>query len=175
MTVKTDIISVILDSRYVFHLPSGRSFVFQNFLLFRHSWKIVWMKNCQCLCSQDMQETETHGELCFNTQVNRSSLAVQMVNNLSTIQETWVQSLMPSLGQEDLLEKGMANHSSIFSWRIPSGSLAGYSPWGLKEWNMTEWLSLSHRWTHRWIGWSWCMNLLWHLVAQSDSLQPYRL
>ena len=29
--------------------------------------------------------------------------------------ETWV----PSLGQEDLLEKGMATHSSILAWRIP--------------------------------------------------------
>ena len=31
------------------------------------------------------------------------------------MQETWVQ----SLGQEDPLEKGMATHSSIVSWRIP--------------------------------------------------------
>ena len=30
------------------------------------------------------------------------------------MQETWVQ----SLGQEDLLEKGMATHSSILTWRI---------------------------------------------------------
>ena len=30
------------------------------------------------------------------------------------MQETWVQ----SLGQEDLLEKGMATHSSILAWRI---------------------------------------------------------
>ena len=37
-----------------------------------------------------------------------------MVKNLSTIQETWVQ----SLGREDLLEKGMATHSSIRAWRI---------------------------------------------------------
>ena len=30
-------------------------------------------------------------------------------------QETWVR----SLGQEDLLEKGMATHPSILAWRIP--------------------------------------------------------
>ena len=30
------------------------------------------------------------------------------------LQETWVQ----SLGQEDPLEKGMATHSSILTWRI---------------------------------------------------------
>ena len=33
----------------------------------------------------------------------------QMVKRLPTMQETWVQ----SLGREDLLEKGMATHSSI--------------------------------------------------------------
>ena len=29
------------------------------------------------------------------------------------------ETLVPSLGQEDPLEKGMANHSSILAWRIP--------------------------------------------------------
>ena len=28
---------------------------------------------------------------------------------------------VPSLGQEDPLEKGMATHSSILAWRIPMG------------------------------------------------------
>ena len=39
----------------------------------------------------------------------------QMVKRLLTMRETWV----PSLGWEDLLEKGMATHSSILAWRIP--------------------------------------------------------
>ena len=39
----------------------------------------------------------------------------QMVKNLPALQETQVQ----SLGREDLLEKGMAAHSSILAWRIP--------------------------------------------------------
>ena len=38
-----------------------------------------------------------------------------MVKRLPTMQETWVQ----SLGQEDLLEKEMAIHSSILAWKIP--------------------------------------------------------
>ena len=38
-----------------------------------------------------------------------------MVKNLPAVQETWV----PSLDQEDPLEKGMATHSSILAWRIP--------------------------------------------------------
>ena len=37
-----------------------------------------------------------------------------MVNNLSAMQETHIQ----SLGQEDSLEKGMATHSSNLAWRI---------------------------------------------------------
>ena len=40
---------------------------------------------------------------------------VQAVKNLPVMQETWVQ----SLGWEDPLEKGMAIHSSILTWRIP--------------------------------------------------------
>ena len=39
----------------------------------------------------------------------------QLVKNLPAVRETWVQ----SLGWEDLLEKGMATHSSILAWRIP--------------------------------------------------------
>ena len=39
----------------------------------------------------------------------------QTVKNPPAMQETWVQ----SLGGEDLLEKGMAIHSSILAWRIP--------------------------------------------------------
>ena len=39
----------------------------------------------------------------------------QLVKNPPAMHETWVQ----SLGWEDPLEKGMATHSSILSWRIP--------------------------------------------------------
>ena len=40
---------------------------------------------------------------------------VQTVKNLPAMQESWVQ----SLGWEDLLEEGMATHSSILAWRSP--------------------------------------------------------
>ena len=50
------------------------------------------------------------------TGVERSyGLVAQMVKNLPAMQETHVL----SLGWEDLLEKGMATHSSILAWRIP--------------------------------------------------------
>ena len=40
---------------------------------------------------------------------------VQTVKNPPPVWETWVQ----SLGWEDVLEEGMATHSSVLAWRIP--------------------------------------------------------
>ena len=62
----------------------------------------------------------------------RDSLVAQMVKNLPVMQETWVQ----SLGQEDLLETGIAKHSSILAWRIPCTEEPG--SWGSQESNTTE-------------------------------------
>ena len=63
-----------------------------------------------------------------------------MVKNLPAIQETQVQ----SLSWEDSLEEGMATHSNILAWRIPwIEELAGCSPWGCKELDMTERLTLT--------------------------------
>ena len=42
-------------------------------------------------------------------------LVAQTVKRLPTMQEAQIQ----SLGQEDLLEKEMATHTSIFAWKIP--------------------------------------------------------
>ena len=55
---------------------------------------------------------------------HRAFLVAPMLKNLPAMQETWVQ----SLGWEDSLEKEKATHSS---------------PWGLKESDVTERLSLS--------------------------------
>ena len=45
----------------------------------------------------------------------------QMVKNPLAIWETWV----PSLDWEDLLEEGMATHSSIPAWKSPWTEEAG--------------------------------------------------
>ena len=63
-----------------------------------------------------------------------ASLMAQRVKNPAAMQRTQVR----SLGREDPLEKGMA--TPVF---LPGGShgqriLAGYSPWGCKESDMTE-------------------------------------
>ena len=63
----------------------------------------------------------------------RASLVAQTVRNLPAMQQTC---------QEDLLEKGMVTHSSLLAWRNPQRSLAGYSPYALKESDTTERLTL---------------------------------
>ena len=63
-----------------------------------------------------------------------------MVKNLPAVQEARV----PSLSQEDPLEEETATHSSILAWEIHGQrSLADYSPWGDKQLDMIESLSLS--------------------------------
>ena len=62
-------------------------------------------------------------------------LVAQLVKNLPVMQETWVW----SLGWEDPLEKGKATHSVFW----PREFLGRYSPWGCKESDTTEWLSLT--------------------------------
>ena len=58
-----------------------------------------------------------------------------MIKNLPATWETWVR----SLGWEDLLEKGMATHSSILAWKIPWTEEPGIT----KELDTTERLTLS--------------------------------
>ena len=69
-----------------------------------------------------------------------------MVKNLPAMGETQVL----SLGREDPLEKGIATHSSVLAWKTPwtERSLAGYSPWGHKELDTTEQLSLHFSFTN---------------------------
>ena len=48
-------------------------------------------------------------------QHNRASLVTQTVKNLPAMQEIWVR----SLDLKDPVEKGIANHTSILTWRNP--------------------------------------------------------
>ena len=48
-----------------------------------------------------------------------------------------------SLGWDDSLEKTMETHSSILAWRLPRTEKPGRLPWGLKEPDTTERLTLS--------------------------------
>ena len=63
-----------------------------------------------------------------------------MVKNPTAIQETWI----PSLGQEDPLEKGKATHSNILTWRIPwIEEPGGLQSRGMHRVSMTVQLTLS--------------------------------
>ena len=69
-----------------------------------------------------------------------TSPIVQQIRNSPAMQELQHTQIW-SLGQEDPLEKEMATHSSILAGEVPwTVSLEGYSPWGHKESDMTEWL-----------------------------------
>ena len=59
-----------------------------------------------------------------------ASPVAQRVKNLPAMQETRVL----SLGWEDILEKRMATHCSVFAWRIPWTE----EPGGLHSWGHTE-------------------------------------
>ena len=69
----------------------------------------------------------------LDLEVRGTSLVAQLVKNPPAMWESWVQ----SLGWEDPLEKGTATFSSILAWRIP-----WTIPWGHKELDMSEQLSL---------------------------------
>ena len=68
-----------------------------------------------------------------------------MVKNLPTMQEAQVRSLV----WDDPLEKAMATHCSILSWRIPwAEEPVGYSPWSPKELDTTKGLTHTGKHTH---------------------------
>ena len=73
----------------------------------RHSafyhWVLCWLWVCCKLLLRFIPSVPTY----------RASLVAQTVKKRT--QETWVQ----SLDREDLLERGMATHSTILAWRIP--------------------------------------------------------
>ena len=67
----------------------------------------------QFLGQEDPLEKEG---ISYALQYSWASLVAQTVKNLPAMWETWVR----SLGWEDTLEEGMATHSSILAWRIPT-------------------------------------------------------
>ena len=69
------------------------------------------------LCSPAVMDKKDSLVLIESTVLGAwASRVAQLIKNLPAMQETWGQ----SLGWEGLLEKGMATHSSILAWRIPT-------------------------------------------------------
>ena len=94
-----------------------------------------------CVFVWSVDATGTEEEARRSSPPPGASLVVQMVKNLPTVRETWVQ----SLGREDSPKKGMATHSSILPGEFHGRrSLEGYSPRDRKELDMTE--QLNDKW-----------------------------
>ena len=75
----------------------------------RHSAKVSSL--LLAMAQSSLEETA----FLISSVMLRASLIAQSVKNLPAMQETQVQ----FLGREDPLEKEMATHSSILTWRIP--------------------------------------------------------
>ena len=90
----------------------GLSRVFSNATVQNIRYLIFsfWLTSLYIMDSKFIRLTRT--EMCSFLW---ASLVTQLVRNPPGMWETWV----PSLGWEDLLEKGKATHSSILTWRIP--------------------------------------------------------
>ena len=63
--------------------------------------------------------------ISYPFQYSWAFLVAQLVKNLPTMPETWIQ----ALGWEYPLEAGVATHSNILAWRIPMDRGA----WGLQS------------------------------------------
>ena len=83
------------------------------------------------LCSEVLCPSGSIPWQCFVL----AALVAQAGKRLPAVQETWVQ----SLGREDPLEKETATTPVLVPGKSHGRrSLAGYSPWGRKEWDTTE-------------------------------------
>ena len=79
-------------------------------------WKRKWQPTPVFLPGESCRQ-RTDGLLSIGSQRigHSASLIAQLVKNLTSMLETWVQ----HLGCEDPLETEMATHSSILAWKIP--------------------------------------------------------
>ena len=94
----------------LFHSPLSLSS--RGSLNLYRDWPFLWIL-WACDSSRELDTWVIHNKYLLSN-LQWTSLVAQMVKNLPGMRETWVQ----SLGQEDTLEKRMATHSSILTWRI---------------------------------------------------------
>ena len=123
---------------------------------------------CVCVCTSPKSLSVSKFPLLIRHQsyCTGGFLGGPMVKNLPAMQEIQVW----SLDWEDPLRRTW-QPTPIFLPRESHGqrSLVGYRPWGLKESDMTKWLSMH---THKhayWIEWKW----KWSCSVVSDSLRPH--
>ena len=99
------------------------------------AWRIPWTEEPGSLQFMGLQRIRHDWVIITHTGSYSDSQVVQWQGIHLPRQETWVW----SLGQEDLLEKETATHSSFLPGKFhEQRSLASYSPWGRKESDITE-------------------------------------
>ena len=121
--------NIIVNSKYHFLLPYVVRKAFRTSLT-------VWCLIVFCGSLYQIKETKFSWWFSYEG----ASLVAQRLKNLPAMQETQVW----SLGQKD--NPGEGNRNPVF---LPGEfhaqrSPAGYSPWGHKESDMTEWLHFSY-------------------------------
>ena len=90
--------------------------IFPSKQILWHSWLILQQDCClHPLVLESFRYMAFMEDMCINVRGYGLPPWLKQSRICLLMQETWVQ----SLGQDDPLEKGMAMHSSILSWRIP--------------------------------------------------------
>ena len=93
----------------LFYWGSLIAHLVKNLPAMQETWFDSWVRKIHCRRDR------------LPTPVSSGFPVALLVTNLPTLWETWVQ----SLGREDPVEKGMAAHSSILTWRIPRTKKSG--------------------------------------------------
>ena len=126
------------------------------------AWKIPWTEKPGGLYSPwGCKESDTTAQLTLQLFVwCPPKLGASLV--AQTVKKRPANAGDPS--QEDPMKKGVATHSSI-AWTIPA-RVAGYSPWGLKESDTTERLTLDFYF----LLWNWDNAERTHLAVEGGHL-----
>ena len=112
---------------------------------FQKAWQCISL-HAKVSGKHNQQSTQANSEVRnwkSSLSKSRASQVAQTVKSLPAMQMPWVQ----SLGREDPLVKGMANHSSILAWEIPwTEEPEGLQFMGLQR-VRHDWVTNTH--THR--------------------------
>ena len=104
------------------------------------AWKIPWMEEPSRLQSMGSQKVGHNWTTSLHYSFAGASLVALMVKNLPTMWETWLDSWVKKIPwRKKWLPPPIFLPGEFHGQR----SLAGYSPWGCKESDRSEWLTLS--------------------------------